>query len=97
MMLKLRPEGQWSYLELRKGCSRQRDSMCKGLEVEDSLGLLRDQMEPNMAGVPSASGPFEGKGMGQHFFLSLNWAPLHLLPASSPPHYRKMRQSHLPN
>lgn len=46
--------------------------MCKGLEVEDSLGLLRDQMEPNMAGVPSASGPFEGKGMGQHFFLSLN-------------------------
>lgn len=47
--------------------------MCaKSLEVGASLGLLRDPMEPSMAGMPSASGPLEGKGMGQLAFLSLN-------------------------
>lgn len=47
--------------------------MCaKSLEVGDSLGLLRDPVELSMAGTPRASGPLEGKGMGQHAFLSLN-------------------------
>lgn len=68
-----------------------RGKVCaESLEVKDSLGLLRDPMEPSMAGTPSASGPLEGKGMGQHAFLSLNWVPSHFLPTSSP-HYRKMR------
>ena len=30
------------------------------------------------------SGPFEGNGVGHHFFLFLNWLLWHLFPTSSP-------------
>lgn len=63
---------------MSKGLPRQGDSMCQSLEVGNSLGHLRKQMEPSVAGMQRVSGPFEGSGVGQHLLLSLNWLPLHL-------------------